>query len=109
MGLRLSEDKTRVCHLDEGFDFLGWRIQRRNWRGRTGKKAVYTYPSKQALASIIGKIRRLTRRRHHRTLADLMRRLNPVLRAGATISGAACRRGPSTMSTISPSGGLSAG
>ncbi|MEE9295524.1 MAG: group II intron maturase-specific domain-containing protein [Phycisphaerae bacterium] len=80
MGLRLSADKTRVCHIDEGFDFLGWRIQRRNWRGREGKKAVYTYPSKKALASIIGKIRRLTRRRHHRTLADLLRRLNPVLR-----------------------------
>ena len=37
MGLRLSEEKTRVCHIDEGFDFLGWRIQRRAWRGRTGK------------------------------------------------------------------------
>jgi RNA-directed DNA polymerase len=22
MGLRLSEPKTRVCHIDEGFDFL---------------------------------------------------------------------------------------
>jgi RNA-directed DNA polymerase len=22
MGLRLSEEKTRVCHIDEGFDFL---------------------------------------------------------------------------------------
>jgi RNA-directed DNA polymerase len=80
MGLRLSEAKTRICHIDEGFDFLGWRIQRRNLRGRSGKKAVYTYPSKKALASIIGKIRRLTRRAHHRTLADLLTRLNPVLR-----------------------------
>ncbi|MCO5313590.1 MAG: group II intron reverse transcriptase/maturase [Microthrixaceae bacterium] len=80
MGLRLSEEKTRVCHIDEGFDFLGWRIQRRNWRGRTGKKAIYTYPSKKSLASIIGKIRLLTRRAKHRTLADLLRRLNPVLR-----------------------------
>jgi RNA-directed DNA polymerase len=80
MGLRLSEAKTRICHIDEGFDFLGWRIQRRNLRGRSGKKAVYTYPSKKALASIIGKIRRLTRRAHHRTLADLLHRLNPVLR-----------------------------
>ena len=26
IGLRLSEEKTRVCHVDEGFDFLGWRI-----------------------------------------------------------------------------------
>lgn len=46
MGLRLSEDKTRVCHIDEGFDFLGWHIQRRSRRGQPGKKAVYTYPSK---------------------------------------------------------------
>ena len=23
MGLRLSEEKTKVCHIDEGFDFLG--------------------------------------------------------------------------------------
>ena len=39
MGLRLSVAKSRVCHIDEGFDFLGWRIQRRGWRSRTGKKA----------------------------------------------------------------------
>jgi RNA-directed DNA polymerase len=57
IGLRLSAEKTRVCHIDEGFDFLGWHIQRRTWRGRGGKKAVYTYPSKKALASAIGKAR----------------------------------------------------
>ncbi len=80
MGLRLSEEKTRVCHIDEGFDFLGWRIQRRPWQGRTGKKAVYTYPSKKALASVMAKVRSLTRRAKHRTLADLLRSVNPVLR-----------------------------
>jgi RNA-directed DNA polymerase len=80
IGLRLSEEKTRVCHVDEGFDFLGWRIQRRNRRGQHGRKAIYTYPSKKALASIIGKVRKLTRRACHRTLAALLRRLNPVLR-----------------------------
>jgi RNA-directed DNA polymerase len=55
MGLRLSESKTRVCHIDEGFDFLGWHIQRRRWRGRTGKTAIYTYPSKKALNAIVDK------------------------------------------------------
>ena len=54
VGLRLSVEKTGVCHIDEGFDFLGCRIQRRSWRGRAGKRAVYTYPSKQALASVMG-------------------------------------------------------
>ncbi|MGH8923589.1 MAG: group II intron reverse transcriptase/maturase [Acidimicrobiia bacterium] len=80
IGLALSEAKTRVCHIDEGFDFLGWRVQRRSWRGRTGKKAVYTYPSKQSLLSVMDKIRRLTRRRRHRRLADLLRSVNRVLR-----------------------------
>jgi RNA-directed DNA polymerase len=84
MGLRLSDAKTRVRHIDEGFDFLGWRIQRRVWRSRDGKKAIYTYASKKALAAIIDKVRWLTRRARHRTLADLLRRLNPVLRGWCT-------------------------
>jgi RNA-directed DNA polymerase len=80
IGLRLSEEKTRVCHIDEGFDFLGFRIQRRSWRGRAGKRAVYTYPSKKALASVMDKVRRATRRKHHRTLAELLRQLNRITR-----------------------------
>ena len=80
MGLRLSAPKTRVCHIDEGFDFLGWHIQRRAQRGRTGKTAIYTYPSKKSLAAIKDKVRTLTRRAKHRTLAELLRRLNPVMR-----------------------------
>jgi RNA-directed DNA polymerase len=79
LGLRLSEAKTRVCHIDEGFDFLGFHIQRRSKRGTT-KKHVYTYPSKKALTSITGKVRALTNRSRHKTLADLLRQLNPVLR-----------------------------
>ncbi|MGC9156332.1 MAG: group II intron maturase-specific domain-containing protein [Ferrimicrobium sp.] len=79
MGLRLSEEKTRVCHIDEGFDFLGWHIQRRNRRGQNGKKAVYTYPSKKALASVMGKVRSLTTRARHRTLRDLLISVNRVL------------------------------
>jgi RNA-directed DNA polymerase len=83
MGLRLSEAKTKVCHIDEGFDFLGFRIQRRQKRGTT-KRAIYTYPSKKALASIVGRIRALTRRSSHPTLAVLLRQLNPVLRGWCT-------------------------
>jgi RNA-directed DNA polymerase len=80
IGLRLSEEKTRVCHIDEGFDFLGWRIQRRTWRGRTGKRAVYTYPSKKSLLSVTTKVRSLTARHKHRRLADLLPSVNAVLR-----------------------------
>jgi RNA-directed DNA polymerase len=85
IGLRLSEEKTHLTHIDDGFDFLGWRIQRRTWQGRGGtKRTVYTYPSKKSLASIKAKIRLLTRRKAHRTLADLLRRLNPTIRGWCT-------------------------
>jgi RNA-directed DNA polymerase len=84
IGLHLSEHKTGVRHIDEGFDFLGWRIQRRRWRGRGGKRAVYTYPSKKSLLAIMDKVRALTRRERHRTLADLLHRLSPMLRGWCT-------------------------
>jgi len=83
MGLRLSDAKTSVVHLEEGFDFLGWRIQRRRKRG-TGRHHLYTYPSKKALLSVTARVRALTRRAKNRTLLELLHRLNPVLRGWAT-------------------------
>lgn len=80
MGLLLPEHKSKVVHLDEGFDFLGWRIQRRRKRGHDGKRVVYTYPSKRSIVTVTGKVRSLTRRHKHRTLADLLRAVNRVLR-----------------------------
>lgn len=82
MGLRLSAEKTRVGHIDEGFDFRGWHIQRWTMRGRAGKQAVYTYPANKALAAVMEKVRSLTRRAKHRTLAQLLHALNSVLRGG---------------------------
>src|SRR5215207_9371187 len=79
LGLRLSAEKSRVCHLDEGFDFLGFRIQRRRKKGTTNS-SVYTYPSKKALLSIMAKVRALTKKERHHSPADLLGRLNPVLR-----------------------------
>jgi RNA-directed DNA polymerase len=62
IGLRLSAAKTRICHIDEGFVFLGWRIQRQRKKG-TSKRYVYTYPSKAALARIKDKVRERSKRR----------------------------------------------
>ena len=45
MGLHLSEEKTGICHIDEGFTFLGWRIQRQIMEGTKSKRVVYTWPS----------------------------------------------------------------
>ena len=82
MGLRLSEEKTRIVHIDEGFDFLGFRIQRHHRRS-DGKPLVYTYPSKKALASIKGKVKTMTQGATNQPLAVLCYRLAPVLRGWA--------------------------
>jgi RNA-directed DNA polymerase len=80
MGLRLSEEKTRITHIDEGFDFLGMRIQRHKKRGAQ-KRHVYTYPTRAALASVKAKVKTTASyRTTNQTLAVLIRRLNPVLR-----------------------------
>ena len=84
MGLRLSMEKTRIAHIDEGFDFLGRRIQRHRKRG-TEQQHVYTYPSKLALESIKDKVRAPTQRTTtNQSLADLCDRLNPALRGWTT-------------------------
>jgi len=73
-GLSLNEDKTRIVHLAQGFDFLGWNIR----RYRNGKLLIK--PSQAAV------------RRHRKRLAKEMRTmrgsnalavivtLNPVIR-----------------------------
>ena len=79
MGLRLSDEKTRITHIDEGFDFLGFRIVRQPKRG-TGQRFVYTFPTKTALATVKAKVRALTRGATDLSLNILLHRLNPVLR-----------------------------
>jgi RNA-directed DNA polymerase len=78
LGIELSAEKTRVAHIDEGIDFLGWRIQRH--QGSNGRRYVYTYPSKRALASVKAKVKAITQTDHQQTLGQLIHRLNPVLR-----------------------------
>jgi RNA-directed DNA polymerase len=56
IGLNLSERKTTIAHIDEGFDFLGFRIRRHKKRG-AAKRHLYTYPSRAALMAVKGKVR----------------------------------------------------
>lgn len=80
MGLRLSPDKTLITHIDDGLDFLGWRIQRHRKRG-TDRYYVYTYPSKKAVLAVKRKIKTLCRQVEvNQPLDDLLRRLNAMLR-----------------------------
>jgi hypothetical protein len=58
MASRLSEEKTVITHIDEGFDFLGFHIQQKPKEGT--RRTRYTYPSRTALAAVKAKVRVLT-------------------------------------------------
>jgi RNA-directed DNA polymerase len=79
MGLRLSAEKTKITHIDEGLDFLGWRIQRHRKRG-TSRYYVYTYPSRKAVKAVTAKVKAICRRNVNQPLQILIRQLNPALR-----------------------------
>lgn len=79
LGLRLSEEKTRVVDVDEGFVFLGFLIQRRRKRGTT-KSYVYTVPSRQAIQRIKDRVTAATYRSTlNQDLTTLLRQLNQML------------------------------
>ncbi|WP_406237404.1 group II intron reverse transcriptase/maturase [Nocardia sp. NBC_01009] len=79
VGLQLSPEKTLITHIDEGLDFLGWRIQRHRKRGTT-MHFVYNYPAKKALRSIKAKTKTICRMNVSLSLAVLLHKLNQVLR-----------------------------
>jgi RNA-directed DNA polymerase len=82
MGLRLSETKTVITHIDQGFDFLGFRIQKRRKRGTDGEH-VYTWPGRKTLAGLKSKVRAMTRTGRDLPLKVLLHQLNPMLRGWA--------------------------
>ena len=57
--LELSEEKTKVTHVNEGFDFLGFHIQRVKPEGRW---VVHLRPAEKSKKRIKAKIKELTSR-----------------------------------------------
>lgn len=91
LGLTLSESKTRLTHIDDGFDFLGFHIVRKY---RANKNpCIYTFVADEALASIKRKVKALTKRnRTSLSLQQMIRELNPILRGWALHFRFACAK-----------------
>ena len=75
-GLELSEEKTRIIHMEEGFDFLGQNI--RKYKGK-----VLIKPSKKNVKSFLEEIRKVIRKHWTIKQEDLIAILNPKLRGWA--------------------------
>ncbi|MDO4899037.1 group II intron reverse transcriptase/maturase [Actinomyces sp.] len=77
-GLSINQDKTRIVHLSEGFDFLGFTIRR---YPRSGK--VLTRPSKTAVQRIRDRLRTEVIRRNGANAPAIIAALNPIIRGWA--------------------------
>lgn len=73
-GLMLSDEKTTITHIDEGFDFLGWNF-------RKYKEKLIVKPSKDSIKNLIRKCSNIILKESKAsTQSDLIRRLNQVIR-----------------------------
>jgi RNA-directed DNA polymerase len=80
-GLHLSEEKTRIVHLLEGFDFLGFNIRHYPApnTARSGYKLLIK-PSKESVQKFKDRLRREWMALKGHNVMAVLKRLNPILR-----------------------------
>src|SRR6266478_5087116 len=75
-GLELSQEKTRITHIDEGFDFLGQNVRKYN-----GKLLIK--PSGKNVRAFLNKVRGIIKANKQATTGGLIAQLNPIIRGWA--------------------------
>ena len=75
-GLELSPEKTRITHIEVGFDFLGFNVRKYN-----GKLLIK--PVKGSVKAFLAEIRGFIKSRATVKTAELIRQLNPKVRGWA--------------------------
>jgi RNA-directed DNA polymerase len=83
-GLTLSQEKTRIVHLTEGFDFLGFNIRHypAPLTSRTGWKLLIK-PSKESVQEMQKKLKDLWDEAQGGNVQAVLTKLNPVIRGWA--------------------------
>src|SRR5262249_52898473 len=73
-GLELSHEKTRITHIEDGFDFLGQTIRRH----RNGK--VLIKPSRRSVKTFLAKVQETIDSSGSMTAGELIQRLNEQIK-----------------------------
>jgi RNA-directed DNA polymerase len=71
-GLSLAQEKTKITHINEGFDFLGWNVRKYN-----GK--LLTKPSNKNVHAFLQDIRNTVKANKSAKQENLIRLLNPKI------------------------------
>jgi RNA-directed DNA polymerase len=84
-GLELSQEKTRITHISDGFDFLGQNVRKYN-----GKLIIK--PAKENVQHFLAKIRLVIHENQTATAGHLIVRLNPLIRGWANYHRHVCSK-----------------
>jgi len=88
LGVQLHPRKTRIVHVRQGFEFLGYKIKRGKQlrlppgKIRSGAQSgeLYAYPREKSIRRFMDQVRARTKRRVPLKTNELVEELNPVLR-----------------------------
>lgn len=88
LGVQLHPQKTRIVHINRGFEFLGYKIKRGRPRAALRRKlgrsapagTVYAYPSEKSINRFKDRVRQLTRRRIPLSTDQIIAEMNPIVR-----------------------------
>jgi len=88
LGVELHPQKTRIVHVQYGFEFLGYKIKRgkrlylpeSKIRSRARSGALYAYPREKSIHRFQDQVRQRSKRRVPLHTKELIAELNPLLR-----------------------------
>jgi len=75
-GLKLAKEKTKIVHIEDGFDFLGQNV--RKYKGK-----LLIKPSSFSKKSLLTKVREIIKKNSDSKAGDLINYLNPLIRGWA--------------------------
>lgn len=84
-GLELSQEKTKITHIEEGFDFLGVNI--RKYNGKLIRK-----PSKKSITGFLSNVREVIKSHPTAKTENLIHLLNPKIRGWANYHRHVCAK-----------------
>lgn len=79
-GLQLSEEKTRIVNLNDGFDFLGFNIRRYKVRDRKSNYKMLIKPNNKSVHNLKVKLREEWKRLIGQNAKRTILKLNPIIR-----------------------------
>lgn len=82
-GVALSQAKTQITHINQGFDFLGWNFRKYVPKSPYRKAKLLIKPSKKNASAFYRKVREIIKNSGALTQDALIGQLNPVLKGWA--------------------------